>query len=185
MGAAAPDPEKPLVLVGQTGRRREVVAANAAAFQAGLRIGIPATQAQALVADLVIHHADPAADAEALERLAVWALRYSPLVAADAPDGIIIDATGATHLHGGEDAMLADMVSRPNWKSHRLNSAAISRTAAPGGPKLKQRCARRFCQLRRFWRHRTWSRCSRSTWPISGPSATATASFRNTVMTEA
>jgi protein ImuB len=112
MGAAAPDPEKPLVLVGQTGRRREVVAANAAAFQAGLRIGTPATQAQALVADLVIHHADPAADAEALERLAVWALRYSPLVAADAPDGIIIDATGATHLHGGEDAMLADMVSR-------------------------------------------------------------------------
>src|ERR1700710_799513 len=112
MGAAAPDPEKPLVLVGQTGRRREVVAANVAAFQAGLRIGMPATQAQALVASLVIHHADPASDAEALERLAVWALRYSPIVAADAPDGIIIDATGATHLHGGEDAMLADMVSR-------------------------------------------------------------------------
>jgi protein ImuB len=112
MGAAAPDAATPLVLVGQAGRRREVVAANGAAFQAGLRIGMPATQAQALVAGLVIHHADPAADAEALERLAVWALRYSPLVAAEAPDGIVIDATGATHLHGGEDAMLADMISR-------------------------------------------------------------------------
>ena len=73
---------------------------------------MPATKAQALVAGLVIHHADPAADAEALERLAVWALRYSPIVAADPPDGIVIDATGATHLHGGEDAMLADMISR-------------------------------------------------------------------------
>jgi protein ImuB len=112
MGAAAPDGAMPLVLVGQTGRRREVVAANAAAIQTGLRVGMPATKAQALVKELVIHHADPVADAEALGRLAVWALRYSPIVAADDPDGLIIDATGASHLHGGEDAMLADIISR-------------------------------------------------------------------------
>src|ERR1700719_2933051 len=101
MGAAAPDAAMPLVLVGQTGRGREVVAANAAAIQAGLCVGTPATKAQALVKELVIHHADPVADAEALERLAVWALRYSPIVAADGPDGLVIDATGASHLHGG------------------------------------------------------------------------------------
>jgi hypothetical protein len=112
MGAAAPDPTMPLLLIGQTRRRREVVAANATAIQAGLRIGMPATKAQALVKELVIHHAEPVADAEALERLAVWALRYSPVVAADDPDGLIIDATGASHLHGGEDAMLADMIAR-------------------------------------------------------------------------
>jgi protein ImuB len=112
MGAAAPDAAMPLVLVGQTGRRREVVAANASAIQAGLRMGMPATKAQALVKELIIRPADPAADAEALERLAVWALRYSPVVAADDPDGLVIDATGASHLHGGEDAMLADMISR-------------------------------------------------------------------------
>src|ERR1700737_3277855 len=112
MGAAGPDAAMPLVLVRQTGRRREVVAANAAAIQAGLRVGIPATKAQALMKELVIHHADPEADAEALERLAVWALRYSPIVATDDPDGLVIDATGASHLHGGEDAMLAGMISR-------------------------------------------------------------------------
>jgi protein ImuB len=112
MGAAAPDEATPLVLAGQTGRRREITAANAAAIKLGLRIGMPATKAQALVKDLVIQHADPVADAEALERLAVWALRYSPIVAAADPDGLIIDATGASHLHGGEDAMLADMISR-------------------------------------------------------------------------
>jgi protein ImuB len=112
MGAAAPDAAMPLVLVGQTGRRREVVAANAAALQVGLRVGMPATKAQALVKELVIHHADSVADAQALERLAAWALRYSPIVAADDPDGLVIDATGASHLHGGEDAMLADMISR-------------------------------------------------------------------------
>jgi protein ImuB len=102
----------PVVLVGQTGRRREVVAVNAAAIRTGLRIGMPATKAQALVKELVIHHAEPVADAEALERLAVWALRYSPIVATDGLDGLVIDTTGASHLHGGEDAMLADMISR-------------------------------------------------------------------------
>jgi protein ImuB len=112
MGAAAPDAAMPLVMVGQCGRRRDVVAANVAAFQVGLRIGMPATKAQALVKELVILYADPAADAEALKRLAVWALRYSPIVAVDEPDGLIIDATGASHLHGGEDAMLADVISR-------------------------------------------------------------------------
>ena len=69
-GAAAPDAAMPLVLVGQVGRRRDVVAANAVAVQAGLRVGMPATKAQALVKELVIQHADPAADGEALERLA-------------------------------------------------------------------------------------------------------------------
>src|ERR1700728_2457200 len=111
MAASAPDPAMPLVLVSQTGRRREVTAANAAALKIGLRIGMPASKAQALVKDLVIQHADPVADAEALERLAVWALRYSPIVAADDPDGLIIDATGASHLHGGEAAMVADMIA--------------------------------------------------------------------------
>jgi nucleotidyltransferase/DNA polymerase involved in DNA repair len=111
MGAAAPDGARPLVLVGQVGRRRDVVAANAIAIQAGLRVGMPATRAQALVNELVIQPADPAADAEALERLAIWALRYSPIVAADNPDGLINDATGTSHLHGGltpADAPLID-----------------------------------------------------------------------------
>src|ERR1700712_1081244 len=112
MGDAAPDAALPLALVGQSGRRREVVAANAAALKVGLRVGMPATKAQALVKELMIHHADPAADAEALERLAVWALRYSPIVGIEDPDGLVIDATGATHPHGGEDAMLADMIAR-------------------------------------------------------------------------
>ena len=63
----------------------------------------PATKAQALVPGLVVHDADPEADAEALERLALWALRrYAPIVAADPPDGLVIDTTGADHLHGGE-----------------------------------------------------------------------------------
>jgi protein ImuB len=112
LGTAAPPAEAPLVLVGHEGRRRVVLAADAAAHRAGLRIGMPATKAQALVPGLIIKDADPAADAEALDRLALWALRYAPIVAADPPDGLVIDTTGADHLHGGEDAMVKSMVER-------------------------------------------------------------------------
>jgi protein ImuB len=57
--------------------------------------------------------ADPHADAEGLEKLALWALqRISPIVMADAPDGLVIDTTGADHLHGGEAAMLDTIVER-------------------------------------------------------------------------
>ena len=70
-------------------------------------------QAQALVPELGLREAELQADAAALEKLALWALRrYSPLVAVDPPDGLVIDATGAAHLQGGEEAMLHDMVAR-------------------------------------------------------------------------
>jgi protein ImuB len=112
-GDAAPPPETPLVLVGRDGRRRVVLAADAAAHGAGLRIGMPASKAQALVPGLIVHDAEPEADVDALERLALWALRrYAPIAAADPPDGIVIDTTGADHLHGGEAAMLTDIVER-------------------------------------------------------------------------
>lgn len=71
------------------------------------------TKAQALVPGLVAIDADPAGDREGLDKLALWALRrISPVVAADPPDGLVIDTTGADHLHGGETAMLDRLVQR-------------------------------------------------------------------------
>ncbi|WP_246679953.1 hypothetical protein [Mesorhizobium sp. B1-1-9] len=111
-GDAAPPAEAPLVLIGRDKNRRVVLAADAAALAAGLRPGLPVTKAQVLVPGLSIQDADPQADAEGLERLAVWMLRFAPIVTPDPPDGIVIDTTGADHLHGGESAMLEGMVGR-------------------------------------------------------------------------
>jgi len=113
LGADAPSPETPVVLIGRVGRRRVVVASDGAAQGLRLYPGMAAAQARALVSDLVVHDHDPAGDAKALEQLALWALRrYAPIVAADPPDGLVIDATGATHRHGGDEAFLADLIDK-------------------------------------------------------------------------
>src|ERR1700761_8002755 len=79
MGASAPSLDTPLVLIGHEGRRRVVLHADQAARRAGLSAGMPATKAQALIVGLVMHEADPEADGEALQKLAIWMQRhYSP-----------------------------------------------------------------------------------------------------------
>jgi protein ImuB len=99
-------------MVGPEGNRNVVTAADLSARSLGIRIGMQAAQAQAVVAELVVQEADPDGDSASLDRLAVWALRYSPVAAADPPDGLVLDTTGADHLHGGEEAMLADISGR-------------------------------------------------------------------------
>jgi protein ImuB len=132
LGAAAPPAEAPLVLVGREGRRRVVLAVDAAAQRAGLRAGMPVTKAQILVPGLTVRNADPLADAAALDRLALWMLqRYAPIVASDPPDGLVIDTTGVAHLHGGEEAMVKAMVERLAASGYTARAAlADSRDAA-------------------------------------------------------
>ena len=68
-GDAASPADTPLVIAGRERNRRVVMAADAAAQTAGLRVGMPLTKAQVLVPGLLIENADVQADAESLERL--------------------------------------------------------------------------------------------------------------------
>ncbi|WP_183950022.1 Y-family DNA polymerase [Pseudorhizobium halotolerans] len=105
--------ETPLVVIARSGSKRWVAAADGAALKLGLRVAMPAAKAQALVQGLVMIDADPAADLATLERLTLWALsQYSPVVAMDPPDGIVMDTEGADHLQGGEELMLSGLVNR-------------------------------------------------------------------------
>lgn len=78
----------------------------------GLSVGMPLADARARVPELAIIAHDPAADQNWLDRLAQGCARYTPLVALDAPDGLILDIAGAEHLHGGEAALVADVEMR-------------------------------------------------------------------------
>lgn len=68
---------------------------------------MPAAKAQALFRGLTLVDADPAADARRLDMIALWALEhYSPIVAVDGIDGLVLDTEGADHLQGGELPMV-------------------------------------------------------------------------------
>lgn len=67
--------------------------------------------ARALYPQLAAVTADPAGDLAALEKLALWAQRWGPWSALDPPDGVLVDITGAAHLLGGEERLLADVTA--------------------------------------------------------------------------
>ncbi|TCR80775.1 protein ImuB [Rhizobium sp. BK376] len=100
-------------MIAKSGSKRWVAAADAAARKAGVHIGMPAAKAQALLRGLMLVDADVVADAASLERITLWALTiYSPVVAVDGVDGIVIDTEGADHLQGGELAMVTKIANQ-------------------------------------------------------------------------
>jgi protein ImuB len=64
-----------------------------------------------------------------LVRLVEWCDRYSPLVAQDGCDGIILDITGCAHLFGGEGELLLDIKRR----LHRMGVEAHAAIADTWG----------------------------------------------------
>ena len=110
------DPRRPLVLVATGKGGARIAALNRAAQRAGLAKGELLSNARSKVLDLQARDADPAADAAALRRLALWCLRYTPIAApwdeSSGADGLFLDITGCAHLFGGEERLLADLSAR-------------------------------------------------------------------------
>jgi protein ImuB len=84
---------------------------NTTAQAAGLRPGMSLASARAICPTLTVVEAQPSLDRAFLERLALWCDRFTPLVALDGSDGLMLDISGCTHLfgetdHQGERAMM-------------------------------------------------------------------------------
>lgn len=110
------DPERPFVLSVDVAGTPRIAALNEAAERAGLMRGDTLADARAKSDGLQVRAANPAGDDAALQRLALWATRYTPAVSCwgeeNGADGFFLDVTGAAHLFGGEDALLADLMQR-------------------------------------------------------------------------
>jgi protein ImuB len=103
---------QPLVLVQAGARGLRLAACSPAALACGLRPGERLADARARVPRLAARRHEPDRDAAVLLKLVRWSERWSPFIAPDPPDGLILDVTGIPHLFGGETALLADMVAR-------------------------------------------------------------------------
>lgn len=145
-------------MIGRQGSRRLVQALDKAARAAGIRPGTPVSKAQALVPGLLVEDLDAAGDARALQQLAFHFLRiYAPIVAADPPDGLVLDTSGADHLHGNEALMLSSMLNR----LHAAGFAARAAIADSWGRPMRWRvlAARRSVSCRRVAKERRSAAC--------------------------
>jgi len=100
------------VIYGKRGNAELIVALDATSEKFGLHRGLALAQARAMYPGLTAVAEDPAADARLLEGVADWCLRYTPLIACDPPDGLLLDITGCAHLYGGEEKLIGDLAGR-------------------------------------------------------------------------
>ncbi|MBU0723344.1 MAG: DNA polymerase Y family protein [Alphaproteobacteria bacterium] len=126
----APGRDRPLAVIAPAQGGLRVTAVDSLAAGEGIVPGLPIADARALLPYLAVREADPCADAEALARLAGWCGRYSPLVALDGADGLLLDITGCAHLFGGEDILLADLTRRLTGFGLTLRAALADTPAA-------------------------------------------------------
>ena len=78
----------------QQGGAERVLVANDIASQAGVRPGQSLTNAVAVCPDLLSEPQDDARDRRLLMALHAWSDRFSPRVAPETPDSLVMDVTG-------------------------------------------------------------------------------------------
>jgi len=104
--------EGPRAFIEKQRGAMRLVTLDAQALSLGLSPGMALADARARVPDLAVSDHDPAADATMLARIADDCDRYTPMVALDPPDGLILDVTGCEHIWGGEVALAGDLIAR-------------------------------------------------------------------------
>jgi protein ImuB len=93
-------------VVASGGHHPRVVAANAAACDAGIRRDQPVAAALALAPDVALRDRDPSAEQAALEEIATAALAYTPNVSIALPNAVIAEIQGSARLFGGLPRLL-------------------------------------------------------------------------------
>jgi protein ImuB len=96
----------PLAVVADRNGAQVILSLSAEAVAQGLQPGQPLRDASAMCPGLVTVPADPLAEAAFLTLLRRWVGKFSPWVAEEPPDGLVVDLTGCAHLFGGEAALL-------------------------------------------------------------------------------
>lgn len=138
---------KPFALVTERHGQAILFATNAIAEQEGLNPGMKLADARAIFPKLSVEPTQIQKDKAMLEKIRIWCSRYSPwtssseiqdeqekekkdpnlMLEGPGGGGIWIDATGCSHLFGGEEIMLTDLVNKINQIGF-ISKAAIAET---------------------------------------------------------
>ena len=114
---------RPFVLRTPSHGRMVITATNAVAESKGISCGMVLADARAVHPELEVLDDKPDLTDKLLRRLGEWCIRFTPIVAADPPDGLLMDASGCSHLWGGEEAYLSEIVKKLNTLGYDVRVA--------------------------------------------------------------
>ena len=103
--------DAPFAVVRETGQMQVISSVSEAAQAEGVHVGQPLRDAHAMCGKLITRLQNPQAEAAFLRSLTRWAGRFSPWIAAEEPDALLLDISGCAHLFGGEAALIEEMTS--------------------------------------------------------------------------
>lgn len=92
--------------------RMLVKATTASAEKFGVEAGMTVADAKVIAPGLWVFDGKPGRNVTLLKGLAEWCLRYTPYIALDPPDGLLLDVTGCADFRGGERNYLKDLTLR-------------------------------------------------------------------------
>lgn len=107
-------PERGRIIVTATSREAE---------KQGIFIGNVLADAKAIVPDIQCFDDQVNLNKKLLIRICKWAIRYSPFVAIDLPDGIMLDSSGCSHLWGDEATYLKHILGKLTESGYQCNGS--------------------------------------------------------------
>jgi protein ImuB len=122
--------DMPFVFAVPVHGRMTIVAATAIAEIQGATVGMAVADAKALIPALQVFDDKPGRAVKLLKGLGEWCIRYTPIVAIDPSDGLILDVSGCTHLWGGEQAYLKEILTRLRSKGYDVRGAIADTVGA-------------------------------------------------------
>lgn len=104
--------ELAFVLAAPERGRMVIKSVSAAAQKAGVAVGMVVADCRAILPTLQVFDYTEGEEEKLLHALAEWCIRFTPVAAIDLPDGLILDASGCTHLWNSEQAYCKDITFR-------------------------------------------------------------------------
>ena len=101
---------KPVVIVAKKSQSEIISSISAAAQYKGLFVGQSLRDASAICPNLFVQTQNSYAETQFLKGICRWSSKFSPWVATEGNNGLIMDITGCSHLFGGEDKMITHIL---------------------------------------------------------------------------
>lgn len=111
------------VLAAPERGRMVVKAASVKAQIQGISSGMVVADCRAVLPQLQVFDDQPQLAHKLLLALAEWCIRFTPIAAIDGHDGLLLDASGCTHLWGGEQAYLKDILGKLRAFGYHVRAA--------------------------------------------------------------